>query len=256
MAMNISKIESEIESLRRVKTLPTGEALSRVHDIIKMMGKDIEVQMENENFEALLHLYEKATEVYLLAAEKVPKEKWGILASPSSFWELRAEQTRLKLNLKKPLHTAGIDTIKPFLESEIDTIKPFLESEIDISKPIPKISLQYPKVKIEDVIRGYELKGVHFEPITPLVLPSPKIELKKIAYNTIAEPLKPPLFYPPYAPAIELKDVAQCAVISPHLEVQSNIEPLLKSALTVGIHEQQNVYKDVSHINTTWSSIL
>lgn len=251
MVMNLSKIESEMASLRKVSTLSTADALSRVHEIVKRMGKDIEEQIENENFEALMELYEKAAEVYLVAAEKVPREKWGVLASPSSFWEMRAEQTRLKLKLKKSLASRYkiAPITKPLRFVGIGTITPPLKSEIDISKPIHEIELQYSKVKIEDVIRGYELKVEPIEPTTPLFLPFPEIERKKVIYEPKVEPPKPSLFHFPHAPEIELKDIAQYAVRSVPLEVKSNMEPLPKPVKDV-IHEQQDIYKEVLSIDT------
>ncbi|MBA7515561.1 hypothetical protein ES705_07603 [subsurface metagenome] len=282
MVMNISKIESEIASLRKMKPLSTADALSRVHEIVKMMGKDIEEQIENENFEALMELYEKVAEVYLVAAEKVPREKWGVLASPSSFWEMRAEQTRLKLKLKKSLASRHkiAPISKPLRFVGIGTITPSLKLEIDISKPIHEIGLQYPKkegyrdvqhsfmkamsdkfaekpesMKAEFYVYGSlaqskkigsELKVEPFKPITSLFPPSTEIELKKITKG------EPKIELPfPYVHEIELKDVAQYAVRSAPLEVKSNIEPLPKDALKEVIHDQQNIYKEVLSIDTT-----
>ena len=246
MAMNISKIESEIASLRKVKALSTDDALSQVHEIVKMMGKDIEEQIENENFEALMELYEKAAEVYLLAAEKVPREKWGVLASPSSFWEMRAEQTRSKLKLEKslasrhriapiskPLQFVGIDTITPSLKTKIhiskpiheiglqypkkerygdDTITPSLKTKIHISKPIHEIGLQYPKKE-----RYGDVQPSFMKAITDKF--TEKYESMNddfMVYGYLGQSKKnedelkvehPPLFHSPTAPEIELKDV-------------------------------------------------
>ena len=174
MVMNLSKIESEIASLRKVNTLSTADALSRVHEIVKMMGKDIEEQIENENFEALMKLYEQAAEVYLLAAEKVPREKWGVLASPSNFWEMRAEQTRLKLNLEKSLASRHriAPISKPLRFVGSSTITPSLKSEIDNSKQIHEMGLQYPKRRRRLKVENKEeltLKSFNAEIIAAIV---------------------------------------------------------------------------------------
>ena len=85
-----------MELLRAEKELTGPEALSRANSISRTLGDAVEGLMETERYETLISTYELMAYAYKQATEKVPEAESGTVEPPSSFWEMRAVQTRLK----------------------------------------------------------------------------------------------------------------------------------------------------------------
>lgn len=98
--MDLTEIEEKLNTLGEMGELTPVEAMSRANEIVKAINKVVEEQVEEEDYETLAKLYEKAASAYLLAAEKVSRESRDRVAFPASYWSMRARQVRLML--RKP----------------------------------------------------------------------------------------------------------------------------------------------------------
>ncbi|MHC1611159.1 MAG: hypothetical protein ACXQTW_06140 [Candidatus Methanospirareceae archaeon] len=220
--MDLTEIEEKLNTLGEMGELTPVEAMSRANEIVKAINKVIEVQVEEEDYETLAKLYEKAASAYLLAAEKVSRESRDRVAFPANYWLMRARQVRL-MQRKPSAHIS-----KPLRFVRIGTITPSLKSEVDISKPY-EIGLQYPKRKdIEKFVEKPESTKVEFYECGDLE------QSKKIDNELKVEPTE-----------IELKDVALYAVRSAPHEVKSNIKPALED-----VSMSNKIFKEDLSIDT------
>lgn len=94
--MNLSEIEEKLESLSTAKELTPIEAVSKANEIVEAINNIVEVQVKRENYETLEELYEKASDAYLLAAKKVPRESRDKVAFPANYWSMRAKQMQIQ----------------------------------------------------------------------------------------------------------------------------------------------------------------
>jgi hypothetical protein len=93
--MDLAEIEEKVKSLGKIEELTTEQALSKANEIVKTINKVVEVQVEEENYETVEKLYERAADTYLLAAEKVPRDSRDRVAFPANYWSMRAVQVGL-----------------------------------------------------------------------------------------------------------------------------------------------------------------
>ena len=98
--MDLTEIEEKVNTLGKMGELTPVEAMSRANEVVKAINKVVEEQVEEEDYETLAKLYEKAASAYLLAAEKVSRESRDRVAFPANYWSMRARQVRLML--RKP----------------------------------------------------------------------------------------------------------------------------------------------------------
>ena len=249
--MGLTEIEEKVKSLGEIEELTSAEeAMSRANEIVKAINKVVEVQVEEEDYETLEKLYEKAASTYLLAAEKVSRESRDRVAFPANYWSMRARQVRLMLRKPSALRSKAAHISKPPLRFVgIGTITPSLKSNVQYSfmKAMSEKFAEKPE-SMKAEFYGYGDLGQSKKIDNELKVEPTEIELKKI-YKGEPKIEPPPLFHFPSAPEIELKDVALYAVRSVPHEVKSNIEPLPKPALE-DVSMSNKIFKEDLSIDT------
>lgn len=163
--MNLSEIEEKRKSFGEIEELTPVEALSRADEIIEVINKAVEAQVEEGNYKTLEKLYENAAETYLLAAEKVPKESRDSVAFPANYWSMRARQMRLKLkwvldellsgDLLRIEPIASAITEMPDLDKQYyldESISKFKDNETDVSNKAEKALVEIGLEAVESLI--------------------------------------------------------------------------------------------------------